>query len=247
MLLADTSWALILGVSFVAAIIGGMGGFGTGVMLTAVLTPIIGIKATVPVLAVAGIIINGGRFWFYRDSVDQATVKRVLPSALILLTLGAFLFERLHPAWLTLLVGVLVIAAIPIRRVLKHRGVRVGPRGVVVGGGVFGLLNGVASGMGVVLVSLLLGAGLTGTAVLATDAYISIIVDVAKAALFGGLDVLQMQGVVLGTVVGVASLPGSWIAAFLVKRLNASLHILVIDALIVFGGASMIWQGVRAL
>ena len=41
-----------------------MGGFGTGIMLRAALTPILGIKAVVPILALAGIIINGGLFGF---------------------------------------------------------------------------------------------------------------------------------------------------------------------------------------
>ena len=56
-------------VATVAAIVGGMGGFGTGVLITAALAPLIGVKAVVPVLAVAGVIINGGRFWFYRASL----------------------------------------------------------------------------------------------------------------------------------------------------------------------------------
>src|SRR2546422_7419157 len=37
-----------------AAVIGGLGGFGTGVILAAALVPLIGVKALVPVLAVAG-------------------------------------------------------------------------------------------------------------------------------------------------------------------------------------------------
>ena len=34
-----------------AAIVGGMGGFGTGVILAAALVPLIGVKALVPVMA----------------------------------------------------------------------------------------------------------------------------------------------------------------------------------------------------
>ena len=40
-------WLLVLGASFVGAVVGGIGGFGTGVILTAVLVPILGVKATV--------------------------------------------------------------------------------------------------------------------------------------------------------------------------------------------------------
>ena len=58
-----------------AAVIGGIGGFGTGIILTAALAPLIGVKAVMPVLAVAGVIINAGRFWFYRDEPRPAHVR----------------------------------------------------------------------------------------------------------------------------------------------------------------------------
>ena len=38
-----TTWALVVAASFAGAVVGGVGGFGTGVILTAVLVPIIGV------------------------------------------------------------------------------------------------------------------------------------------------------------------------------------------------------------
>src|SRR5512138_47119 len=49
---------------------GGIGGFGTGIILTAGLAPLIGVKNVIPVMAVASAIINCGRFWFYRSSLQ---------------------------------------------------------------------------------------------------------------------------------------------------------------------------------
>lgn len=239
--------ALVLGVTFLAAVIGGMGGFGTGIMLTAVLTPLLGIKAVVPILAFAGILINVGRFWFYRRDADIATVKRVLPVALVFLLLGTQLYQHLPPGPLALTIGVIVLASVPARRFLAARSLTIGPRGVMVGGGVFGFLNGVASGMGIVLVSMLLGAGLSGTAVLATDALITIVMDLARAAIFGRMALLSTEGVVLGIFIGCAALPGSWVASRLVQKLGAKLHIVFIEALIVLGGCSLLWNGWRHL
>ena len=239
--------ALIAFATFASAIIGGMGGFGTGIMLTAVLTPILGIKAVVPILGVAGLVINAGRFWFYRHDFDRRVVTRVLPPALLLLVLGTWLFQRMNPAWLSIIIGIIVIAAIPSRRILQARGLSVGRTGLIVGGGVFGLLNGLASGMGVVLVSLLMGAGLTGTAVLATDALVTIAIDISRSLLFGGMNVMPAGGVLMGVSVGLTSLPGSWLASRLVKKLGARLHIAVIDALISIGGISLIYHGAKVL
>lgn len=237
---------LVIAVSCGSAVIGGMGGFGTGIILTATLTPILGIKVVVPVLAFAGIIINIGRFWFYRRDFDARAVKLVLPPALVCLLGGTLIYRHLDAARLAMVIGLLVLAALPARRILEARDLHLGARGLAVGGGVFGFLNGMASGMGVVLISLLLGAGLSGTAVLATDALVTIAVDIARSALFGKMDLLTMPGVVLGGVIGLASLPGSWLASLLVRRLGHKLHILIIETLIAVGGLSILYHGIRA-
>lgn len=237
---------LVIAVAFGSAVIGGMGGFGTGIILTATLTPILGIKAVVPLLALAGIIINLGRFWFYRHAVDLGAVRRILPPALLCLLAGTLLYRRLDPAPLAIVIGCVILAALPARRWLQAHNLHLGARGLALGGGVFGFLNGIASGMGVVLISLLLGAGLSGTAVLATDALVTIVVDVVRALIFGRLDLLDAHGVALGAVIGLASLPGSWVASRLVRRMGHRLHIAAIEVLIAVGGISLLYQGMRA-
>ena len=237
---------LVVAVSFGSAIIGGMGGFGTGIILTATLTPILGIKTVVPVLAFAGIIINMGRFWFYRRDFDARAVRLVLPPALACLLGGTLIYQYLDPTRLAMVIGLVVLAALPARRYLKARKLHLGARGLAVGGGIFGFLNGIASGMGVVLISLLLGAGLSGTAVLATDALVTIAIDITRSALFGKLDLIDVSGVALGAIIGLASLPGSWVASLLVKRMGHKLHITIIEVLIAIGGLSILYHGLRA-
>ena len=46
----------------------------------------------------------------------------------------------------------------------------------------------------------------------------------------------------IGVVIGVASIPGSAAAAWLVSRIHAHLHVIFMEALILFGGASMLWH-----
>ena len=139
------------------------------------------------------------------------------------------------------------LAALPARRWLHAHQLHLGSTGLVVGGGLFGFLNGIASGMGVVLISLLLGAGLSGTAVLATDALVTIVVDITRSLIYGKLDLLDRSGVLLGGLIGLASLPGSWVASLLVKRMGHKLHIAIIEVLIAIGGLSILYHGLRAL
>ena len=245
MLLDATTLAAVALLALGAAIIGGMGGFGTGVILTAALTPLIGVKAVVPVLAVAGVIINAGRFWFYRASLDRRALGVVLASALPFLVFGTWLYSVLDARAIGTILGIAVIASVPLRRLLRSREVTLATPGLAVGAGVFGLASGVATGTGVILVSLLLGTGLSGPAVLATDALATIALDLCKAALFQRFDLMDAQSFSTGLVIGVATIPGSAIAAWLVTRVGAKLHVLFMETLIIGGGAFMLWHSWR--
>ena len=245
MLLDAPTLALVAAVGIVAAIVGGMGGFGTGIILTAALAPLIGVKAVIPVLAVAGAIINAGRFWFYRKSVQRGTLALVLACALPFLVVGTWIYSVLDSRAIGTVLGLAVMASVPLRRFLSHRAVKLGQSGLAVGSSVFGLATGLTSGTGVILVSLLLGMGLSGPAVLATDALVSIALDVCKAALFQRFDLLNEQAFFTGVVIGVATIPGSAIAAWLVTRMHAHLHVLFMESLILVGGASLLWNSWR--
>ena len=240
MLLDATTLALVALAGMGAAIVSGVGGFGTGVILAAVLAPVIGIKAVVPVLAVAGVVINAGRFWFYRASLQRHTLALVLAASLPFLVLGTWIYSVLDVRVLGTVLGLVVIGSVPLRRFFEKRKITLNSRGLAVGSGVFGLATGIATGTGVIMVTLLLGTGMSGTAVLATDALISIVLDLCKAALFQRFALLDGQAFFTGIVIGAATIPGSAIAAWLVKRMHAHLHVLFMEALILVGGASLI-------
>jgi len=242
LLLDPPTLAAVAALALGAAVIGGMGGFGTGVILTAALVPLIGVKAVVPVLAVAGVIINAGRFWFYRRSLERRALGIVLAASLPFLVLGTWLYSILDARAIGTILGLAVMASIPLRRILKAREVVLETRGLAVGAGVFGLASGVTTGTGVILVSLLLGSGLAGPAVLATDALTTIALDLCKAALFQRFDLLDAQAFSTGLVIGFATIPGSALAAWLVTRIGAKLHVLFMEALILCGGGFMLWH-----
>jgi len=242
LLLDPATTALVALVAAAGAVVGAIGGFGTGIILTAALVPLIGFKAVVPVLAVAGVLINAGRFWFYRGKVDWPAAWRILAASIPAMVLGVWLYSLMDARVLGLVLGGFVLASVPMRRVLKSRAFTTGSLGLLAGGGVFGLASGIVSATGVILVSLLHSAGLAAKSVVATDALISIFLDVAKALVFGRFDLLDAQAATLGVIIGVATFPGSWLGAWLVERMGAKLHTLALEVLILAGGASMLWQ-----
>jgi hypothetical protein len=242
LLLDPPTLAAVALLGLLAAVIGATGGFGTGIVLTAALTPLIGVKAVVPVLAVATVIINIGRFWFYRQHVERRAFATVVLAAFPFLVLGVWIYASLDARTLGIVLGLVILSSVPVRRFLKKRQIVLGRRGLAIGGGVFGLANGVATGTGVILISLLLGAGLAGPAVLATDALITIVLDLSKALLFHRFALLDSQHVFTGMVIGVASIPGSALGAWLVERMHARLHVLFMEGLILVGGGFMLWH-----
>ena len=245
MLLDSSSLLIVAALGIVGALVGGIGGFGTGIILTAGLAPLIGVKNVIPVMAVASAIINCGRFWFYRSSLETGRLALVLACALPFVVLGVWIYSELDARAIGTVLGVVVILSVPLRRTLKRHAISLGNPGLAIGSSVFGLAHGVASGVGVIMVSLLLGTGMSGQAVLATDALISIVLDTSKAVLFQRFSLLSEETVVAGVIVGVATIPGSALAAWLVSRMHAHLHVLFLEGLIILGGLSLLWNSWR--
>ena len=104
--------------------------------------------------------------------------------------LGAWLYTLLSGRGAAIVIGSTLIATVPLRRLLKRRGHHLGEKGFASAAAGWGLLVGGTSGSGVILLSLLLAAGLEGTAVIATDAAISIATGIVKIAVFAFAGVL---------------------------------------------------------
>jgi len=92
---------------------------------------------------------------------------------------------------------------------------------------------------------MLMGAGLEGAAVIATDAVISIALGVVKIAVFELAGVVTGQVIAVALLIGVVALPGAFLARALVERLPIHIHTAMIDAVVMIGGAVMILGALR--
>ncbi len=241
MLIDPATMAWVGVVTFFAAVIGG---FGTSVILAALLTPIVGIKAVLPLLTVAGVLTNAGRMFFNREAIEWRTFATVLATALPLSIAGVYVFSILPARPLQVILAVFIASIVPLRRWAAHRAWRLRRRGLAVGGGVFGFLSGIVSGTGVFLISLLLATGLPGPAIIATDAAISMGNDAFRLALFGGHALIDASTVASGALIGAITIPGSWCARWLSTRMSAHLHIAVIEGMLLIAS---LWLIVSAL
>ncbi len=140
--------------------------------------------------------------------------------------------------------GVFLIAFVPVRRFLARRAWRVGHAGLACIGGVYGFLSGTTLGGGMLVVPALLGNGLLGTALIGTDAVIGLTILTTKVAAFGTMQLLTPQLALIGVLVGVVSVPGVYLARWMLEHTAVHLHTIFVEALILGGGLSFLWRGI---
>jgi len=234
--------ALVAIVALFAAVVGGMSGYGTGALMPLVLVPLVGAEPVVPIIAISALFTNTGRVTAFRESLDVKRALIVIAFGVWTCMLGAYGYTRLTGRGAAMVIGTMLIASVPLRRLLKRHDIQVGNKGLAAGAVGWGLIVGGTSGSGVILLSLLLAAGMHGTAVIATDAFISILMGAAKIAVFGVAGVITTQVVAIALMIGAITLPGAFVAKLLVQRMPVHLHVAMLDAVVILGGVVM-WAG----
>jgi uncharacterized membrane protein YfcA len=240
-------WAAALVLALAAGTVSGISGFGAGLMLSAYLLPILGARVTVPVLAVAMVLTNAGRVWAFRDSLSLRIALPVLGGVLPGAAAGSYAFGALGGAWADLIVGGFLVVSVLLRRALSGRTLKAKPHVLAGGGAVTGLLSGITTGAGMLLIPLLLGAGLPARALIATDAFVSGLMHAARTAGYAAGGALGPDLVALGLALGVATVPGSRAAAWLATRIPPWKHVVVLEGLAVAIGAITAWGAAREL
>jgi uncharacterized membrane protein YfcA len=234
--------ALVAVTALGAQIIGGLAGYGTGLLMPLVLVPMIGAQAVVPVIGLSAIITNATRVAAFRDSLDLRKVVIVTLAAVPFAAFSAWGYTLLTGKGAAVLIGVMLIVLVPARRFFEHLKMRLSERGLAISSVGYGLVMGGTSGSGVMLLSMLMASGLTGTQVIATDAAISFLLGFVKTGVFAGFGALNLKLVVLSLLIGVMATPGTLTAKWLVRRFSVRFHTLLLEAAILVGGSILIWR-----
>ncbi|UOK72393.1 sulfite exporter TauE/SafE family protein [Ancylobacter polymorphus] len=249
-MLGDVSlwhYLLVAAVAFVAGVAGGVTGYGPGLLMPPILLPIIGAEAVVPVIAVSAMLSNTSRLIAFCRAFDPRRAALIVAAALPTAALGAYGYTRLSGAGVSVVIGTVLMLAIPTRHWLARVKGHLSGSGLAVAGAGFGLLMGGTAGTGVVLLSILLAAGLNGAAVIATDAGISLVLGLVKVGVFQAAGALPLASWLMAVLIGAAATPGVFLAKRLVGTLSEGAHLRVLDAVVVLGGLVLIAQGLRAL
>jgi uncharacterized membrane protein YfcA len=237
--------ALVAGVALFASVVGGVSGYGTGALMPLVLVPLVGAEPVVPIIAISALFNNSSRAAAFLGYVDWRRARIALVAAVPTCVLGAWGYTRLSSAGAALVIGGMLILSVPLRRLMKHHGVKCGDGGFALGALGYGIVVGGTAGSGVILLSLLMAAGLEGASVIATDAAISIVIGVVKIAVFGIAGVVTAQVIAFALLIGVMALPGAFLARRFVERMPVHMHAAILDAVVLLGAVLLIYSALK--
>ena len=228
---------LIAGMALVASVVGGVAGYGTGALMPLVLVPIVGAE---PILSLSALFTNTSRAAAFWPLVDRPRALIVLVAAVPTCALGAWGYTMLTGKGAALVIGGMLMASVPLRRLMRRRGLALSTRGLAAASFGWGPLAGGTVGAGIILLSLLMAAGLEGAAVVATDAVISIGIGLTKFATFGLAGAIDAKVIAIALLIGCVAFPGAFVAKALTTRLPVHVHTAILDAMVLGGGAVMI-------
>jgi len=232
----------------VAALIGSLmisvTGSGGAAILAFVLAPIIGVASVVQTVSVAMVISHISRIGVFWAHIHWPVCALVLASAAPGCVLGALIYTQLDERAISAVLGLFLVALVLARRLMPRELGRMPRRTIIAGAFAYGLVTGTTIGGGILVLPLLVGAGLAGMALIGTDAAIGLTTHFIKIVVFGSAHVLTLELAILGAVVGVCMIPGTYLARWLLQRMPLTIHTALIDVVIVLGGLGFV---VRAL
>lgn len=243
-LLNTFGWPLLafLGLSaFVTGAIHGATGIAGGFLMAAILANVIGAHATVPVMSVALLVSHTARALLNAGSFNWRAFLYVSAPAVPAILVVATLYGRLSSPAVALILGAVLLAAVPLRRWARARAIRAGP-GLLAGAGFgYGVLSGASIGPGLFLSPFLLGFGLGREAFVATLAVIALMANVLRVGVYGTTGLLPFDLTVLALAIGAVTVPGNWVGRTVLRAMSDARHASLVDLFCVVGALNFFW------
>jgi len=235
-----TDLIIIFVISYLAATISGAAGFGGALLLLPVLANIVGIKAAVPILTIGQLFGNGSRVWFGRHELKWQPIIYFLLTAIPLSILGSYLFTDIDSKTIKIGIGIFLILLVIYRRTNIQK-IKLGDKGMLLGGGLTGFISGLAGSAGPLGAAFFLGLDLTATAYIASEAFTAFAMHLTKTVVYNKYSLIGLTELYYGLFIGLAMILGSWTGKRIIEKLSREKFLLLVEILLVLSGLQLIW------
>jgi len=240
--ISPTMFGFMILSAFVSAIYQSVSGLAGALLLVIILSPFLGIKVAVPLVAVSTFVSNIARYWVFRHQFNLPVFLSIIVTALPGMIIGALAFVALPVQTLAFLIGLFLLASIPGRRFMTNKGIVVGRLGFSAVGGIYGLVGGVTMGAGLILAPFFLGAGITGGQIVALTSLLGTALNFTKIVVFGASPLLTIELLIIGLIIGLIAAPGAYIGRWILKSTSVRAHTLLVEGIMGAGAAFFFWQ-----
>lgn len=156
--------------------------------------------------------------------------------------IGAAIYSLLSERATAAILGLFLLALLAFRSLRPKLRWQPTPACFAVLAMLFGLLNGPTVGAGILVLPLLMVFGLAGAPLVATVGVVGLGMNLTKAASLGVAGTITPSMLVYGIAIGICTVPGAYVARYVIKALSLCTHMRLIDATVFVAAALFLWR-----
>lgn len=238
------SFIAVILLAVLSGVISGVVGTGSSILLIPALTYVFGAKEAVPIMALASVMGNLSRIYLWRHSIRFKPLFYYLLPGIPAVILGANTLWIMPEKWLNIGMGMFFILMIPVIHLIRKHQIKMKTSQVIIAGAVIGYLTGVVFSTGPLTIPIFSAYGLTLGPLLATEAAASFVIYLTKALTFSQLGAVNSFIFISGGLVGCGLTVGNYLGKKLVLKLTPKLFQWLLDAMLIFAGGSLLFNGI---
>lgn len=236
-------FAVVLIISFLAATLAAVTGFGGAAVLLPVLVWSFGVRDAVPILTVAQLIGNGSRVWFNRRELDWRVVGWFALGGVPMAIIGGILFAKAPLSALTRVLGLFLIVVVVWRHARPNASWRPPLKAFAGVGAGASFLSALLGSVGPLMAPFFLAYGLMKGAYIGTEALSTVVMHVTKLAVYRQTKILTLNAFLVGLLLGPVMVVGSFAGKHILDRVPERVFIWIIEATLVSAGLLFLVKG----
>ena len=230
-------------VSFVAAIIGGVVGIGTAIIMLPILAAIFGVKDTVPIISVAMTIANLARVIANWRDVDWKVVFWWSLGGIPTVLLGTFILSIASTGALSRLLGAFFLILVAYRYVPISRGGWMRLRAFSLVGAVQSTVGSLFGAAGPLGAPFFLAYGLTRGAFVGTLGVANALSGGSRLLVQRSFDILDLRLFLIGLSIGIVMFAGGFAGRAVVTRISEQAFVRLVEIVLVIVGLVFVIKG----